>query len=444
MVQQTPVAVAAPQVGEMLRFQIDSRCGSEECVIDALVCTVGRADDCVVALPQLTDLSRHHFRLVLEGATLRVEDVGSRHGTFVRGQRVGSAPLQVGDVVQAGGLKLTVLEFCAAQDNSAEGTAVMPGAMVRRHGGVDAVEALAADTFPEFRLLRCIGAGGMGVVYAAEEIGPIARLASAPSASSSAHAATQQSAGAQQPQRQVALKVLRPQLAASDIALQEFFEEMRILAGLDHPGIVRFLGHGRANGLHYLIMELVEGETAREKLRRGGPLPWREAMQIAYEVTRSLLAAWRHHRVVHGDIKPANMLLTSQGATKLCDFGLSQVSKAQARTFDVVSRNADRRGTAAYSAPELFTGTQPRSVAADIYALGISLFQLISGRLPFEQLEVAALRAAHASQPLPSLAALRPDLPAAVPALIEHMCAKDPARRHRDHDELLSDLDLLR
>ncbi|MSR75245.1 MAG: FHA domain-containing protein [Planctomycetes bacterium] len=383
----------------MIRFQLDTRAQSEECVIDAALCVVGRADDCTVAFPELSDLSRHHFRLVLDGVSLRLEDLGSRHGTFVKGLRVGAAELQVGDEVRAGSLKLTVLEFFAIEE-----TAVMPGQT--RGGGL--AENLDPTTFPNFRILRRLGAGGMGVVYAAEQVNPSA---------------------------QRALKVLRPELAASDTALQEFVTEMLILASLDHAGIVKFYGHGHAQGFHYLLMELVDGESAREKLRREGPLPYRVVMQMAFEVAQALHGAWLHRHVVHGDIKPANVLLTKEGVAKLCDFGLAQMGRTDA---------ADKRGTAAYSAPELFSGRAPRSVASDFYALGISLFQLLSGRLPYEQLEVTALRQAHEHQPLPDLSALLPDLPAAASALVARLCAKAPSQRHRNHDELLADLDLLR
>lgn len=411
----------------MIRIRLSTARGVEECEIEGTVCVIGRSTDCAVAMPLVTDLSRHHLRFTLDGDVLSVEDLGSRHGTFVRGMRVGRALVRSGDEVRAGGLTITVLDF-----GGLESTLPMPRGMVRETEPgpslVPRITALESDNplrFEGFRLLRTLGSGGMGVVYAADNLVLSERV----------------------PVPAVALKVLRPELAQAPQALQEFVQEMMLLGSLDHPGIVRFFGHGHADGWHYLVMELVEGESVRERIRNHGPLPWSEAVRITERVVRTLRALWRSRRIVHGDLKPANMLVDAQGAVKLCDFGLSRRDE---RADD--GGSADRRGTAAYSAPELFDGRHPRSPEADQYALGISLFQMVTGKLPFEQLGVAELRRAHEAQPLPSMtgtadaeggATGAESVPEALSMIAERLCAKDPRARYRDHDELLADLSLL-
>jgi serine/threonine protein kinase len=385
---------------------------------------IGRDPGCDLALPDVRGLSRHHCRLSFEGGGCAVEDLGSRNKTVLNGEPVGHAPLRPGDRLQLGQLHLRVEAFSAEEEQTE--------AMLQRclHCGQDYARRLdacphcrtparqgrsrtiGAHTFRGYRLIRRLGSGGMGIVFEAEDlVGPLGR---------------------------VALKVLRPHLAHDRSYLVRFVEEIRALTSLRHDAIVAVHGHGQEGDLSYLIMEYVPGSSARDAMiAAGGRLPWRRAVEVAQGAARGLLAAYEQAGIIHGDVKPGNFLLPP-GKVKLCDFGLARRKfDRQAESSDDASE-AERRGTAAYAAPERFQG--PPTLAADVYALGVALFQMVTGHLPFRFRRVAELRRAHEEEPLPSIFSDAPDALPALQPLIERMMAKEARARHRDHHALLNDL----
>lgn len=285
------------------------------------------------------------------------------------------------------------------------------GTEVRRRGRSRAIGTLA---FPGYRLIRKIGSGGMGIVFEAHDL---------------------------EQDRAVALKVLRPHLARNANYLVRFIEEIRMLTSLQHDGIVQVYGRGREEDLHYLVMELVKGPSARESMRENGFLPWRDAARIAWGAAKGLNAAHQQAGVVHGDVKPGNFLLIN-GAVKLCDFGLAQVDLKR-QPLNNRAAEEERRGTAAYAAPERFRDGGRPTILSDMYSLGVSVFQMATGQLPFRGGSVAAFREGHGQLPVPRMEAIRSDISPGLQILVDRLMAKAPEDRYADYPAMLSDLSLL-
>ena len=164
-------------------------------------------------------------------------------------------------------------------------------------------------------------------------------------------------------------------------------------------------------------------------------------MRIAWGATKALNVAYQQAGVVHGDVKPGNFLLKS-GSVKLCDFGLAQVDLKRQASGNLAAEE-ERRGTAAYAAPERFLDGGRPTTHSDMYSLGVSLFQMATGRLPFRGSSVASFREGHARMPVPSMAAIREDVSPALQLFIERLMAKSPGDRFPDYPAMLSDMSLL-
>jgi WD40 repeat protein len=263
---------------------------------------------------------------------------------------------------------------------------------------------------PRYRVLGLVGQGGMGAVYRAEH---------------------------RHMERLVALKVINPGLIRNPATVQRFRQEVRAAARLHHPNIVTAHDADQAGGLHFLVMEYVEGTTLAELVRQRGPLPVAEACEYARQAALGLQHA-HEQGMVHRDIKPQNLMVVGQGArsaseaiVKILDFGLARLP----RTADGPAGSAVPAGpltgagavmgTADYIAPEQAADPRVADVRADIYALGCTLFHLLAGRPPFPEGSVPEKLARHAREPLPPL----PDVPPGLAAVLARMTAKDPAGR---------------
>lgn len=232
------------------------------------------------------------------------------------------------------------------------------------------------------------------------------------------HAATGQEA---------ALKLPHRNLVADADFLARFRREAALGALLDHPRIVAILDPGPEEGMPWLAMRFVRGETLEARLSRQPPLTVAEASTLAAQVAEAL--AYAHGLgVVHRDLKPANLMLGDQGAVVM-DFGIARILDG------TMTATALFMGTPAYCAPECIL-TPRVGPAADRYALGIILFEMLAGRPPFKGDTHFQILEAQRSEPLPSLAALRPDLPAPLVRLVERLCAKAPGDRPEDGEIL--------
>jgi uncharacterized RDD family membrane protein YckC len=277
----------------------------------------------------------------------------------------------------------------------------------------DEDDELIDATLGHFRVLRRLGEGGMGSVYQALD---------------------------QSLERYVALKVIRraPRSAVADSPqLQRLFQEAIAQARVNHPHVVHIYYVGRDSESPFLAMELVGGPDLAERLG-GGPLPFEQVIALAVQLADALRTCLQYD-IVHGDIKPSNVLLTESGQAKLSDFGLAtRLSRTPADSPGVA-------GTPDYLAPELAEG-QPADMRSDMYSLGVTLFEMTFGRLPYAA-SGSSIRDRIEAHQLANVAFPDP-WPAEVPEVwrnvLARLLAKAPRDRYRDYDALLADLQRLR
>jgi eukaryotic-like serine/threonine-protein kinase len=228
--------------------------------------------------------------------------------------------------------------------------------------------------------------------------------------------------------RTVALKLL-----ARDADPVRFEREARAIAALAHPNICTLYDFGETGGRPFIVLEYLPGGSLDDRLAAGRPLPDDETERIARDLAAGLAHA--HERgVVHRDLKPANVLFGAAGHAKIADFGLARLGNAAGPTSAGIVL-----GTAAYIAPEQVAG-EPASPASDVYAFGVILFRMLTGRLPFEAVDGIALAAMHRDQPAPSVTLFRQDAPARLESLAFAALAKSPADRPPDGRALVSEL----
>ena len=236
--------------------------------------------------------------------------------------------------------------------------------------------------------------------------------------------------------RKVVIKVLPPDLAAT-MSVDRFRREIHLAASLQHPHIVPLLAAGEADDLLFYSMPLVEGESLQARLARDGELPVPEALRILRDVADALSYAHRHG-VVHRDIKPANVLL-ADGHALVTDFGVAKALDQSLHSSLTATGLA--LGTPAYMAPEQAAADPHADQRADVYALGVLGYEILTGRPPFTGPTAQAVVAAHMAQPPPPLATLRPAVPPALAALVMRCLEKRPADRWQSAGELLHALE---
>jgi serine/threonine-protein kinase len=261
----------------------------------------------------------------------------------------------------------------------------------------------------DFHLLRRLGRGAMADVYLAEQD----RL-----------------------KRRVAMKILKPELAADRTYLQRFELEAQAAASLVHANIVQIYEVGCLDQLHYIAQEYVDGQNLREHLDRHGPLDLPHALSIMRQVAAALAKA-AEQGVVHRDIKPENIMLTAGGEVKVADFGLARLTGEGAATE--LTQVGITLGTPLYMSPEQVEGKtlDPRS---DIYSFGVTCYQMLGGAPPFRGETALAVAVQHLkTQPQP-LESLRGDLPPALCRIVHQMLAKDSSRRFATARDLLREL----
>ncbi len=269
---------------------------------------------------------------------------------------------------------------------------------------------LTGRTLGDFQVLRKIGQGGMGQVYLARQLSL---------------------------KREVALKLLRDDLAANPTMLKRFQAEAEAIARISHPNIVQVYAIGEHDGLRFMALEYVDGRNLRDFLSRKGPPELPVALAIMRQVGAALQKAGELG-IVHRDIKPENILLTRKVEVKVTDFGLSRLVAGDQLPLNL-TQSGVTLGTPLYMAPEQVRGigTDHRS---DLYSFGVTCFHLLAGEPPFMGLNAIDVAMKHVNDPAPLLSSVRPDLPADLSALVAKLMAKKPDDRYQTARAMLRDL----
>jgi len=231
--------------------------------------------------------------------------------------------------------------------------------------------------------------------------------------------------------RFVAIKVLKPEFSEDVNFVTKFRTEAQSAAGLEHPNIVNIYDVGSENGMHYIVMEYVEGITLKTYIEKKGQLTFKEAVSIAIQVGRGIEAA--HNKgIIHRDIKPQNIIISTEGKVKVTDFGI-----ARAATSNTIS--SDVMGSVHYASPE-----QARNGfvdgKSDIYSLGIVMYEMVTGRVPFDGDTTVAVAIQHLQEEIVPPSAYAPNLPISMEKIILKCTQKNPDRRYESMTALLADL----
>lgn len=231
--------------------------------------------------------------------------------------------------------------------------------------------------------------------------------------------------------RYVAIKVLKAEYSLNKNFVSKFRVEAQSAAGLMHPNIVNVYDVGEEDGMYYFVMELVEGITLKNYIEKKMSLSAKEAISIAIQVSMGIEAA-HNNGIIHRDIKPQNIIISKEGKVKVADFGI-----ARATTSDTITSHA--MGSVHYTSPEQARGGYS-DAKSDIYSIGISMFEMVTGRVPFDGETTVAIAIKHIQEELPSPRLFVPDLPISVEQIIFKCTQKNPDRRYPNMGELIADL----
>jgi serine/threonine-protein kinase len=235
-------------------------------------------------------------------------------------------------------------------------------------------------------------------------------------------------------QRRVAVKVLHAEISDQPDQIERFRREARAVAKLSHPNVVAVIDAGQDRGHPYIVFEYIEGETLKQRIDRLGRLPLDESAAYAIEVGRGLATAHARN-MVHRDVKPQNVLIDPEGRAKVTDFGI-------ARSLESKGLTATGRvlGTTDYVAPEQAMG-QSIDARSDVYSLGVLLYEMLTGEVPFHAETQVGVAMKHVNEPLPDVESRRPEISAALAAVVETATAKDPDNRYTRMATMLRDLE---
>ena len=259
-----------------------------------------------------------------------------------------------------------------------------------------------------YEIIEKIGEGGMAVVYKAKD-----RLLN----------------------RYVAIKILRPEFVKDEQFVENFRKESQAAAGLSHPNIVNVYDVGKEGNIHFIVMELIDGKPLSQVIDEKGRLDYKEAISIARQVASALSLAHKN-QIIHRDVKPHNILITSTGTAKLADFGIARaVSKAS-----IAEGSEKILGSVHYFSPEQARGAYVDE-RSDIYSLGIVLYEMLTGKVPFDGDNPISIALMHINDPMPSVSSQVPGIPPQLEKVIEKATDKYQSNRYKTADEMIEDLD---
>jgi eukaryotic-like serine/threonine-protein kinase len=259
-----------------------------------------------------------------------------------------------------------------------------------------------------YRLESKLGSGGMSTVYLARD---------------------------ETLERWIAIKVLHREISDQPDQIERFRREARSVAQLSHPNIVSVIDAGEDGGYPYIVFEYVEGETLKQRIERLGHLPLDESAAYAIEIARGLGTA-HLQRLVHRDVKPQNVLIDTEGRAKVTDFGIARSLEGQS----ALTATGRVLGTTDYVSPEQAMG-QGVDARSDIYSLGVVLYEMLVGDVPFHAETLVGVAMKHVNDPIPDVQRHRPEVSSALAAVVERATEKDPDKRYPDMPTMLGDLE---
>ncbi len=345
--------------------------------------TIGRSSGNTIRVPT-GKASRQHARILRDNGGFTIEDLKSSNGTLVNDKKIAAKTrLASGDIIRIGDAQFHF---------------------------IDKVEdPLIGTHLDKYHILERLGAGGMGSVYRAKQV----------------------SLG-----RDVAIKVMRPDLLDKPGFADNFRREAQLAASLQHPNIIGIYDFGRENDVCFFSMEFVDGENLMDRLQRAQVLPAEEVMAFAAQVVAALDYA-HGKRILHQDIKPQNLMVDRAGRIKIADFGLARMMQ--------YGENATgpTMGTPQYVPPEVVRRSPP-DPRSDIYSLAATMFHLLTGRPPYNAGNASEIVRRHLEDPVPDPRSVRADVPDALAELVMRGLSKDPARRPATAAEFRQTLEELR
>lgn len=231
--------------------------------------------------------------------------------------------------------------------------------------------------------------------------------------------------------RYVAIKVLKSDFRSDETFIKKFLSEAQAAAGLMHPNVVNVYDVGQDRGVYYMVMELVEGITLKEYIEKKGRLSAKETISISIQMVTGIQAAHNQH-IIHRDIKPQNIIISKDGKVKVTDFGIAKAATSNTITSNVM-------GSVHYTSPEQARGGYSDE-KSDIYSLGITMFEMLTGRVPFNGETTVAIAIKHIQEEMPSPKEFVPEIPSSVASIVLKCCQKSPDRRYQNMAELIADL----
>ncbi|MBK6940346.1 MAG: protein kinase [Planctomycetes bacterium] len=361
----------------VLIVETGSQKGHSVTLDEDVVYTLGRDERAEVRIDDEL-ASRAHCKIRGKEGRFFLKDAGSKNGTLVNGATIGgnAVELKSGDKITIG---TTALTFFSTKEAG--------GGVGRTLGG--------------YKLLQRLGRGGMGTVYRALQLSL---------------------------NREVALKILSPELSRDPAFVERFLKEARAAGQLNHPNIVQVYDVAQDSGLLFYAMEFVPGGTVEDKLNKDGPMPWAEALKLLNDAARGLQYA-ELKKIVHRDIKPDNLMLTEIGTVKIADLGLALAQHDGGDALGIV-------GTPHFISPEQARG-QTLDTRSDLYSLGATFFRILTGKTMFHGESAEEIVKKQLREPPPDLRATVPQIPEKVAAIFTRLVQKEPGQRYQTAGELV-------